>query len=308
MTTSLAIYENFAQTKEIATALSNSDLVPAHFQKKPANVLLALEFAHRNDIAPFAAMQSMFVVSGKVGMSAAMAISLARKHNVWKSLRYEVTGSGESLAVKAIAKLHDDSEVSARVTMQQAHSAGWTRNAIYKSLPELMLQYRAATFLIRTHFPEVLFGMQTAEELRDVESANGRPVVVDVAPSVTALPPREETEDPRPHPVRKAAKKEAPVAKEAPHTTSSYAVADAKEREVARLLAEQFRSRTKDGEILKILDVISTEHLKAGSVKVLHQVILDAIEGRGSANLKTWANNAILLHVEEPLDVEAVPF
>ena len=39
---SLTIYENFAQTKEIAQALSSSDLVPDHFKKKPANVLIAL--------------------------------------------------------------------------------------------------------------------------------------------------------------------------------------------------------------------------------------------------------------------------
>ena len=171
MSNSLAIYENFGQTKEIATALSNSDLVPPHFQKKPANVLIALEFAYRNDIAPFAAMQSMFVVHGRVGMSAAMAISLARKHNVWKSLRYKVEGKGESLSVTAIATMHDDTEVEATVTMQMANIAGWTKSAIYKSIPEQMLKYRAATFLIRSNFPEVLFGMQTVEELNDVDAA-----------------------------------------------------------------------------------------------------------------------------------------
>lgn len=177
MNNSLAIYENFGQTKEIATALSNSDLVPPHFQKKPANVLIALEFAYRNDIAPFAAMQSMFVVHGRVGMSAAMAISLARKHNVWRSLKYKVEGKGESLSVTAIATLHDDSEVEATVTMQMANIAGWTKSAIYKSIPEQMLKYRAATFLIRSNFPEVLFGMQTVEELNDVEaSKKAKPV------------------------------------------------------------------------------------------------------------------------------------
>jgi hypothetical protein len=171
MNNSLAIYENFAQTKDIATALSNSDLVPPHFQKKPANVLIALEFAHRNDIAPFAAMQSMFVVHGRVGMSAAMAISLARKHNVWRTLKYKTVGTGNAMAVTATAILHDDTEVDATVTMEMANIAGWSKNAVYKSIPEQMLKYRAATFLIRSNFPEVLFGMQTVEELNDVEAS-----------------------------------------------------------------------------------------------------------------------------------------
>lgn len=171
MNNTLAIYDNFGQTKEIANALAASDLIPPHFQRKPANVLIALEFAYRNDIAPFAAMQSMFVVHGRVGMSAALAISLARKHNVWKTLKYKVAGSGDSLAVTAVATMHDDTEVETTVSMQMANIAGWSKNAVYKSIPEQMLKYRAATFLIRSNFPEVLFGMQTVEELDDVEAA-----------------------------------------------------------------------------------------------------------------------------------------
>lgn len=188
MNDSLAIYENFPQTRDIANALAASDLVPPHFQKKPSNVLIALEFAHRNNIAPFAAMQSMFVVHGRVGMSASMAISLARKHNVWKKMTYKTTGSGPSLAVTAVATLHDDSEASATVTMGMANEAGWSKNAVYKSIPEQMLKYRAATFLIRSHFPEVLFGMQTTEEIEDVHAAKtiklDPKTVIDVKPSI----------------------------------------------------------------------------------------------------------------------------
>lgn len=174
---SLAIYQNFAQTKEIAKALSFSDLIPDHFRGKPANVLLALEFASRNNIAPFAAMQSMYVVHGRVGMSAAMAISLARKHGVWKKLVYKTTGEGASLAVTAIATLHDDTDVDTTVSLAMATTAGWTKNAIYRSIPEQMLKYRAATFLIRANFPEVLCGMQTTEELEDVVESR-RPEIV----------------------------------------------------------------------------------------------------------------------------------
>lgn len=191
MNNSLAIYENFAQTKDIATALSNSDLVPPHFHKKPANVLIALEFAHRNDIAPFTAMQSMFVVHGRVGMSATMAISLARKHNVWKTLKYKTTGAGNTLAVTATAILHDDTEVDATVTMEMANIAGWSKNAVYKSIPEQMLKYRAATFLIRSNFPEVLFGMQTVEELNDVE-ASKKAIPVKQTPQVIEIEAAEE--------------------------------------------------------------------------------------------------------------------
>ena len=45
-----------------------------------------------------------------------------------------------------------------------------------------MLKYRAAVFLIRSHFPEVLFGMQTVEEITDVvEAQKVEPVKVEQA-------------------------------------------------------------------------------------------------------------------------------
>ena len=177
MSNALAIYDDFNRIHEIAKSLAASDLVPAHFQRKPANVLIALEFAHRNNISPFQAMQSIFVVHGRPGLSAAFAISLARKANVWKKLQYKVEGSGDSLVVTAIATLHDDDKIESSVSMEMAKKAGWTKNAIYASLPEQMLKYRAATFLIRANFPEVLFGMSTVDEIEDV-SASKKPVNV----------------------------------------------------------------------------------------------------------------------------------
>ena len=57
--------------------------------------------------------------------------------------------------------------------MKEAIAEGWTTKAgnKYQSLPELMLRYRAATFLIRTHAPEVMNVMHMVEEIEDVRAA-----------------------------------------------------------------------------------------------------------------------------------------
>ena len=39
-------------------------------------------------------------------------------------------------------------------------------------MPEQMLRYRSATWLIRLHCPEVLLGMQASEEIQDVQLTN----------------------------------------------------------------------------------------------------------------------------------------
>ena len=64
-------------------------------------------------------------------------------------------------------------EISYTIGMKEAIAEGWTTKAgnKYQSLPELMLRYRAATLLIRTHAPEVINGMHMTEELEDVQSA-----------------------------------------------------------------------------------------------------------------------------------------
>jgi hypothetical protein len=195
----LAIYDDFARIHEIAKSLASSDLVPTHFQRKPANVLIALEFAHRNNISPFQAMQSIFVVHGRPGLSAAFAISLARKAGVWKKLQYKVEGSGDSLVVTAIATLHDDDKIESSVSMEMAKKAGWTKNAIYASLPEQMLKYRAATFLIRANFPEVLFGMSTVDEIEDVSAAKkSQPVNITPSNVIEAVLEEPKAEEPVP--------------------------------------------------------------------------------------------------------------
>ena len=52
--------------------------------------------------------------------------------------------------------------------MKEAIGDDWVSNSKYTSLPELMLRYRAATLLIRTHVPEVINGMHMVEEIEDV--------------------------------------------------------------------------------------------------------------------------------------------
>ena len=54
--------------------------------------------------------------------------------------------------------------------MQMAKDEGWYGKAgsKWKTMPELMLQYRSAAFFQRTYAPEISMGMQTVEEIRDV--------------------------------------------------------------------------------------------------------------------------------------------
>ena len=51
-----------------------------------------------------------------------------------------------------------------------AKAEGWLTKtgSKWQTMPELMLKYRAAAFFGRLYAPEVLMGMQTAEEVIDI--------------------------------------------------------------------------------------------------------------------------------------------
>ena len=87
-------------------------------------------------------------------------------------IRYRVEGEGNELRVTAYTNLKkNDEEISYTIGMKEAQAENWTKNPKYRTLPELMLRYRAATLLIRTHAPEVLNGMHMVEEYEDIAAS-----------------------------------------------------------------------------------------------------------------------------------------
>ena len=151
--------------------LAGSTIIPAHYRGQTSDVFVAVQTAYRMNQDPMMVMQGTYIIKGKLSMYTSFAISLANSSGVLQGgIRYKIEGSGDDLKVTAFSNLKaNDAEISYTISMKEAKAEGWTSNAKYKSLPELMLRYRAATLLIRTHIPEVLNGMHTVEELKDVE-------------------------------------------------------------------------------------------------------------------------------------------
>ena len=164
-----------------ATALSRSTIIPKAFQGQAANCFVALDMANRLGASPMEIMQNVYVVHGTPGFSAKYAIGMANKSGVFKGpICFEQSGQGDSLSVTAYAIVREtEQRVEFTCDMAMAKAEKWTSNPKYRTMPHLMLRYRAATLLIRTSCPEVLLGMHTADELEDVRYAKAAPAVVD---------------------------------------------------------------------------------------------------------------------------------
>jgi hypothetical protein len=162
----------FDQLWRVATAFSKSQMVPAHFRGKTEDCFVCLQAAIQLDIPPLLALQNTYVVNGRPGFSAQLAIALANRSGRFKGpIRFETAGSGDALAVTARATAQTGEEFSYTVSMDMARKEGWTKNTKYQTMPEHMLRYRAATFLIRQTVPEVLLGMRTLEEAEELAPA-----------------------------------------------------------------------------------------------------------------------------------------
>lgn len=171
--TSSNMFDVMEKAYKFSQIMAKSDIIPNHYRDKPENVFIAVQTAYRMNIDPMLIMQNTFIVSGKLGMTSSFAISLANQSGMFDAgLRYRIEGEGESLKVTAYTNLKNTGEeISYTISMKEAIAENWIKNSKYKTLPELMLRYRAAILLIRTHSPEVLNGMHMVEELKDVESS-----------------------------------------------------------------------------------------------------------------------------------------
>jgi hypothetical protein len=81
--------------------------------------------------------------------------------------------------------------------MQMAKAEGWIDKdgSKWKTMPELMLRYRSATFFGRLYAPELLMGMRTTEEADDIVEATERAAVNATAinAALSDVPPNNQT-------------------------------------------------------------------------------------------------------------------
>ena len=162
----------FAQVWRVASMFSQSQMVPDHFKSKPADAFIVIQMAMRLQLDPFMLLQKTYVIGGKPAFEAQIAIALINSSGLFaSSIRYDLTGEGDDRGCVAWVKGKDGVRLEGpRVSMATAKAEGWVnRNGSkWKTIPDLMMQYRAAAWFGRLHCPERLMGMLTLDEAQDI--------------------------------------------------------------------------------------------------------------------------------------------
>lgn len=232
-----------------------------------SNCVVALNMAQRMGADPLMVMQNLYIVEGRPSWSSQFIIAAINSCGKYSPLRFDLSaatepeevtysasewqdppGGGKARKVTvqkkvivrhqqcvawAIEKETGERLESPTISIQMAIDEGWlTKNGSkWLTMPEVMLRYRSAAFFGKLYAPELLMGLQTAEEAHDiidvradgsvsfggVEDGNGR------APAAEVVQPKSKKE--------KSAAASAPVTPAAEHVDQDGVIEKSTQRE-----------------------------------------------------------------------------
>lgn len=163
-----------AQLQTVGEILAKSTLVPKDFQGNVPNCMIAANMALRMQADPLMVIQNLYVVHGKPGWSSQFLIATFNQCGRFSSIRFEFDGKPGTDAWQCRACATElatgESIQGAWVSIALAKSEGWYGKAgsKWKTMPQQMLMYRAASFFVRAYAPEIAMGLPTGEELHDM--------------------------------------------------------------------------------------------------------------------------------------------
>lgn len=163
--------DNFIMAGQMAKALAASTIVPQTYQHNDANCLIAIEQAQRLNVSPLMVMQNLNVIQGRPSWSSKFliaAINNSGKYDI--ELQFEETKKdGKPFSCTCWTMKNGRKVEGMTVDMEMAKDEGWLakNGSKWKTMPQLMLRYRAASFFSSLNCPELTLGLYTKEEIID---------------------------------------------------------------------------------------------------------------------------------------------
>ena len=129
--------------------------------------------ASRLNASPMMVMQNLYVVNGRPAWSSQYIIAMINASHKYKTeLQFRVEGKGDTLSCYAYAEDQNGHIVEGPlITMDMAKAEGWVnRNGSkWKTMPEVMIRYRAASFFGRMNCPDMVMGIYSADEVIEID-------------------------------------------------------------------------------------------------------------------------------------------
>ncbi|UII80048.1 hypothetical protein [Flagellimonas sp. CMM7] len=163
--------ESFENAQRMAKVLVQSSLVPTAYKNNIPNAMIALEMANRIGISPFMVMQNLDVIQGKPSWNSTFIIAILNSCGRFAPIRFVFDGEGEDYGCRAVTKDTEGNKLEGtKITMRMVKAEGWLSKggSKWKTMPDQMFQYRAASFFGRIYAPDLLKGMHSSDEVKDI--------------------------------------------------------------------------------------------------------------------------------------------
>jgi len=157
-----------------AQIIASSALMPDTYKAHPENVLIAMDIASRTNFGLMTVCQNLYIVKGKPAWAGQFCVAAIKGCGKYTDIEYIWTGERDSETFGCYLQAKDiatgKTVRGTAVTQKMVKDEGWLDKpgSKWKTMPEQMYKYRAASFFARTECPEVLMGLQTREEVEDV--------------------------------------------------------------------------------------------------------------------------------------------
>lgn len=183
--------ESFNTATRMAQALAQSTVVPRAYQGNVGNCLIAIEMASRINTSPMMVMQNLYIVNGNPAWSSQWIIAMINTSHRYKTeLQFEIGHDAADGGLSCIAYAYDwngHKVVGPKVSMTMANAEGWVNKngSKWKTMPDVMIRYRAASFFGRMNCPDMIMGIYSQEEVIDMGDSYGQsdmdglPLIVD---------------------------------------------------------------------------------------------------------------------------------
>lgn len=170
-------FSNFDNAWKCAEMISKARCIPKEFQGNPSDILVAIQFGHDLGMKPMTSLQNIMIVNNKPSIygDAMLAVCMAFPDFIDCIESYDSETQQASCTVKRkgrepLTRIFNRKMAESARLWGKVSSTGIP--SPWVTSPERMLQFRARGFALRDMFPDVLKGMPTVEEMRDVESFN----------------------------------------------------------------------------------------------------------------------------------------
>lgn len=165
----------FENAQRMAKVLIQSSIVPKAYQNNMPNAMVALEMANRIGISPLMVMQNLDVIQGKPSWNSTFIIAILNSCGRFDPMRFEFSGEGDEYGCQAVTKDRSGEVLKGtKIDLRMVKAEGWLSKpgSKWKTMPDQMFQYRAASFFGRVYAPDLLKGMHSEDEIIDIGFEN----------------------------------------------------------------------------------------------------------------------------------------